>query len=151
FVKATLSGELDLETSKRVFLVGLAALAWPELQREKRRPPRRRFSRMETDADNHTEQTLNRILAAVESQKTRGWIEIFSVILLSLATMADAWCVFQSKVWMGLQRSQNSAASAEDEAATINKLQAFQIRGLETTVFVKFAEAKSEGNEQLAL
>ncbi|MGH9939703.1 MAG: hypothetical protein ACREAM_25970 [Blastocatellia bacterium] len=105
---------------------------------------------METTAVNQTEQKLNRILAAVEKTNRKGWVEIFSAVLLSVATMADAWCVFQSKVWMGVQRSAGSAANAEDEDASINKLQAFQIRGLETTLFVKFAEAKSEGNERLA-
>src|SRR5215510_297735 len=100
---------------------------------------------------NQTEQTLNRILEAVEKPSHKSWVEIFSALLLSFATLADAWCVYQSKVWMGVQRSQGSAANAEDEDASMNKLQAFQIRGLETTLFVKFAEAKEAGKERLAM
>jgi hypothetical protein len=100
---------------------------------------------------NQIDQTLNRILAAVEKSNHKSWVEIFSALLLSFATLADAWCVYQSKVWMGVQRSEGSAANVEDEDASISKLQAFQLRGLETTLFVKFAEAKSEGNERLAM
>jgi hypothetical protein len=105
--------------------------------------------RMESEA-NQIEQSLNRILAAVEKPNHKSWIEVFSALLLSFATLADAWCVYQSKVWMGVQRSQGSAANVEDEDASMNKLQAFQIRGLETTLFVRFAEAKGAGDERLA-
>jgi hypothetical protein len=102
-----------------------------------------------TDPD--TEKTLARILAAVEKKPHRkGWMELVGALVLSLTTMCSAWCAYQSKLWGGVQGARGGEATAAARKAAESRLTAGETRIVETAMFLKIAEAKREGKEQLA-
>jgi hypothetical protein len=101
-------------------------------------------------APEKTEETLRRILAALEHKPRRGWVEVACAVVLALATMSSAWCAYQSKLWGNAQGSRGGAAAEEAKKASENRLLAGEIRAVESMVFVKFVEAKFEGNGPLA-
>ena len=75
-----------------------------------------------------TEQTLARILAAVEKTHRKGWVELAAAVVLSLATMSSAWCAYQSKLWGGVQSSKGGAAAAATQKASEDRLYAGEVR-----------------------
>jgi len=76
-------------------------------------------------------------------------LEIISAILLSLATVASAWCAYQSARWNGVQALSFSAAnSARTESVRMSNA-ALQLTSIDVTTFVQFASAYSEDNQFL--
>jgi hypothetical protein len=97
-----------------------------------------------------TEQVLERILAALEKQHRKGWVEVACAIILSLATMSSAWCAYQSKLWGGVQGARGGAAGDAVQKASENRLLAGEIRGVEAAIFVRYIDAKIEGKDEVA-
>lgn len=52
---------------------------------------------------NKNQDTLDKILKAVEKEHTTRWVGMVSTLLLSLATVITSWCVYQSTQWDGEQ------------------------------------------------
>jgi hypothetical protein len=100
--------------------------------------------------DQNTEQLLGRILAALEKQHRKGWVEVACAIVLALTTMSSAWCAYQSKLWSGVQGSQGGAAGDAVQKAAENRLLAGEIRAMEAAIFVRFVDTKIEGKDQVA-
>jgi hypothetical protein len=63
------------------------------------------------------EEKLSQILKAVEKDEREHWMEIASAILLALATVATAWCAYQSTLWAGVQTFRLAAAGKADRQA----------------------------------
>ncbi|MGD9094154.1 MAG: hypothetical protein PVF74_15000 [Anaerolineales bacterium] len=77
-------------------------------------------------------------------------IEIFSAVLLALATIATAWCGYQAAIWSGEQSQQGTnAAEARLQAEQFSN-RGMQVFTIETNLFVHWAEAYSQDNEALA-
>lgn len=89
--------------------------------------------------------------AQMERQaRLNRWLEIISAILLSLATVASAWCAYQSARWSGVQAIDFSQAnSARTESVRMSNT-ALQLTSIDVAVFVQFAAAYSEDNMVLA-
>src|SRR5438034_1851477 len=47
----------------------------------------------------------------LEKRETSRWLDIGSAIVLALATMASAWCGYQSALWSGVQTFRLAAVS----------------------------------------
>ncbi len=58
--------------------------------------PKQTFPDMTTQ---ERDDILRRILDAVEKDQRQRWVEIVCAIVLSLATMASAWCAYQATLW----------------------------------------------------
>jgi hypothetical protein len=50
-----------------------------------------------------TAAVLQCILEVVERDERNRWVEISCTVVLSLATMASAWCAYQLTLWEGVQ------------------------------------------------
>lgn len=89
-------------------------------------------------------------LSLVEEQARRDrWLEIISAILLSLATVASAWCAYQSARWNGVQALSFSAANGARTESVRMSNTALQLTSIDVGMFVQFAAAYSEENQFL--
>lgn len=72
------------------------------------------------------------------------------LLLLSLATVATAWCSFQAATWAGIsQRQMNLSAAASRQAVTA-QLQSYQMSLLDVLLFSQHINARASSNEALA-
>jgi hypothetical protein len=77
------------------------------------------------------------------------WVEIISAVLISLATVASAWCAYQSALWGGEETiSYNRANAARTESVRMSN-QALQLVTIDVNMFTEFAAAYSNGDEFL--
>ena len=78
------------------------------------------------------------------------WLEVLSAVLLSLATVASAWCAYQSTRWNGVQALSFSAANGARTESVRMSNAALQLTSIDIGMFVQFAAAYSEDNMALA-
>jgi hypothetical protein len=85
-----------------------------------------------------------------EEASKRSALELVAVVLLGIATVATAWCGYQSTQWNGRE-------SDEARAAGFARLESSRLYGLATqkvsydaNVTTEYAAAVSEGNDKLA-
>ena len=77
------------------------------------------------------------------------WLEIISAVLLSLATVASAWCAYQSALWGGEEMvSYNAASAARTESVRMSN-HAIQLASIDVNMFTQFVGAYSNGDEFL--
>jgi hypothetical protein len=91
---------------------------------------------------------LQRILTAVEKDKRNRWAEITCAVVLSLATMASAWCAYQSTRWSGVQTFRLAAANKADRESSAAALADIQLRTFDGSMGISWMQAKHEGNER---
>jgi hypothetical protein len=90
------------------------------------------------------------VTTPVEQQARRDrWLEVISAILLSLATVASAWCAYQSARWNGVQALSFSAANGARTESVRMSNTALQLTSIDVGMFVQFAAAYSEENQFL--
>ena len=76
-------------------------------------------------------------------------LEIISAIVISLATVASAWCAYQSALWGGEESiSYNAAGAARTESVRYSN-QALQLLTIDVNMFTQFAAAYSNQDEFL--
>lgn len=78
------------------------------------------------------------------------WLEVISAILLSLATVASAWCAYQSARWNGAQALNFSAANGARTESVRMSSAALQYASIDIGIFVQFMAAYSDDNMELA-
>lgn len=78
------------------------------------------------------------------------WVEFFSAAVLALATVATAWCAYQSTLWGGDELKFRSAANNATIKASQASNAALQQASLHANLFVQWAAAYSEQNDLLA-
>ncbi len=76
-------------------------------------------------------------------------IEVFAVVLLAAATVASAWCAYQSSQWNGEEAS--LARQSTDQRVEATRLFTLGTQGIsyDGTVAAGFAEAYVNGNTEL--
>ncbi|MEA3327688.1 MAG: hypothetical protein U9R53_10370 [Chloroflexota bacterium] len=82
-------------------------------------------------------------------EKLLKWIEIVSAVLISLATITSAWCVYQSSRWAGEERSSSNRATAARTESVRFSNQALQLKTIDVAMFTEFAAAYSNEDEFL--
>ncbi len=92
--------------------------------------------------------TLRRILDAVEQRDSRNWVETGCAIILSLATVASAWCGYQATLWGGVQVFRLAAVSKAGRETAVQSLAALQSRGMDANMFMNYLEAHGRGDTQ---
>ena len=78
------------------------------------------------------------------------WVEILAAIVLSLATVATAWCGYQATRWGGEQARAYSEASANRIRASQKANEAILAANLHADLFVEYMSARLGGNQALA-
>lgn len=90
---------------------------------------------------------------AATGQKPKARHPVFeavALVLLSLATVATAWCSYQAAVWGGVsQRTMNMSAAASRQSVTA-QLQAYQLATLDVMLFSEYVNARVASNAILA-
>jgi hypothetical protein len=76
-------------------------------------------------------------------------LEIFSAVLMSLATVATAWCAYQSAEWGGEQSFMLGESQRAGREATLQASLAMQRRAVDASVFMEWIGAVGTENERL--
>lgn len=87
---------------------------------------------------------------AINQNRGRQGFEALAVILLSLATVAMAWCTYQASVW-GSQSTQLSIQAVDlGRDASNFRIKAVQAQTLDIFLFSQYLTAQDTSNEPLA-
>lgn len=78
------------------------------------------------------------------------WVEFFSAVVLALATVATAWCAYQSTLWGGDETKYRAAANSATIKASQAANAALQQTSFQAGLFVQWAAAVSEENDLLS-
>jgi hypothetical protein len=95
--------------------------------------------------------SLSQRILSQEEQVSRfdRWVEFLSAVVLALATVATAWCAYQSTLWGGDETKYRAAANSATIKASQFSNAALQQASLHANLFVQWAVAYSEENELL--
>lgn len=96
------------------------------------------------------ENKIDRILAIVEKEYNKKWIETLSTILLSAATVLSAWCVYQSSQWSGEQYFRIDDETAANQFRLQYEITGSQRQAAELQLFLQYSVAASDSNTKLA-
>ncbi|HEX5165843.1 MAG TPA: hypothetical protein VFV93_10650 [Thermomicrobiales bacterium] len=77
------------------------------------------------------------------------YLDITSAILLSIATVATAWCVYQATGWGGEQSRAYAEASSSRIESTRSYNRAMQLLGIDADLFMGWVDAYNDGDQQL--
>lgn len=92
---------------------------------------------------------LLRVLDAVEEKKRKRWVDIACAIVLSLTTVASAWCAYQSTLWSGVQTFRLAASNKASREASTAQMNAIQARSFDASMFISYLEAQSRGDKRM--
>lgn len=78
------------------------------------------------------------------------WVELVSALLLALATIAAAWCAYQSTRWSGEQADgyANAGAARQESVRASNRY--FALAGIDVQLFQSWVAATRAGDSDLA-
>lgn len=76
-------------------------------------------------------------------------LETWSAILMSLATVATAWCAYQSAEWSGEQAFMLGESMRSGREATLQESLAMQHRSLDAALFMEWIGAIATDDQQL--
>ncbi len=105
------------------------------------------------DADaTPTQRSLSQRILSQEDQVSRfdRWIEFVSAVVLALATVATAWCAYQSTLWGGDEAKFRASANTATTRAGQASSAALQQTSFHASLFVDWAAAISTENQMLA-
>lgn len=80
----------------------------------------------------------------------RPWFEPATAILMALASLATAWCSYQSSRWSGQSGALDTHADKLERAALVMHLEAQQIEDVHSRLVMEMVDAKLEGDEKRA-
>jgi hypothetical protein len=103
----------------------------------------------QNEAPPETNELLQRILKAVEQAKPkpRRKFEVLAALVLSIATIASAWCAYQSKLWGGAQAARAGAGAAAAREIAVKSVAAMQLRAFDATMFIAYVQAHLDTNQ----
>lgn len=84
-----------------------------------------------------------------EVSRTERRLETWSAILMSLATVATAWCAYQSAEWGGEQSFMLGESNRAGREATLQESLAAQRRSLDAALFMEWIGAIATDNQPL--
>lgn len=86
---------------------------------------------------------LDQILEAVQQDDQNWWVNLFSTVLLSLATVISAWCVYQSSQWGGEQYFRIEDQNVADRDRLKYELIVIQRKAIDLSYFLEYISAKT--------
>ena len=92
----------------------------------------------------------DRILSQGQGDRFDRWVEFFGALVMSLATVATAWCAYQAALWGGDEAKFYFEASAAQVEAAKAENQARQRAGVHVGLFSQYVTALAEENNELA-
>ena len=76
-------------------------------------------------------------------------IDIAMAVVLSLATLASAWCGYQSSLWGGAETYRLVNAFQAGRTVSDKTLEANQRRAFDASMFIEYVTARTEGSAEL--
>jgi len=73
------------------------------------------------------------------------WLDIMSVVLLSVAALASAWCTYQAALWDGLQAEQYTIVGERNVDAALASAKAGQQQMVDLGMFMNWLSAYADG------
>lgn len=80
----------------------------------------------------------------------KPWFEPACAILMAVASVATAWCSYQSSSWSGESSDLASQAAKLHRQTNAQHLESRQIEAMQMRLFMEAIDAQMEGNEKLA-
>jgi hypothetical protein len=80
----------------------------------------------------------------------KAWFEPACAILMAAASVATAWCSYQSSCWSDRSSELDGAAATLQRQATAQHLESRQIEAIQMRLVMEVIDARMEGNENLA-
>lgn len=102
------------------------------------------FENSQIELENHKDATQAHRQALLKHVS-----EIISAFLLSFATVASAWCAYQSSRWSGVQTLNFFDANSARSESIRKSNEALQLIAIDIGMFTEFVSAYSEGNQQM--
>lgn len=93
---------------------------------------------------------FDRILKLLEKDIKKKWIEVISTILLSVATVLSAWCVYQSSQWSGEQYFRIDDETTANQFRLQYEVAGAQRKTAELQLFLEYSTAIADSNYKLA-
>ena len=81
--------------------------------------------------------------------KALRYVDIAAAILLAIATVATAWCAYQSSRWGGVQATAFAQASSNRLESSREHTQAIQVIALDADMFTRWIDAYASGDTEL--
>ena len=78
------------------------------------------------------------------------YAQTIALLLMAMATLGSSWCSFQAGLWSGIQTFRLADSTKMSRLAMEGRITASQQRNLDEALFVEYARAVGEKNEQLA-
>jgi hypothetical protein len=92
----------------------------------------------------------DRILSQGQGDRFDRWVEFFGALVMSLATVATAWCAYQAALWSGDEsKFYFEASAAQVEAAQLENA-ARQRIGVHVGLFSQYVTALAQKHDDLA-
>jgi hypothetical protein len=93
---------------------------------------------------------LGAVMSSRRSERMQRWVDLLAAILMAAATVATAWCGYQSALWGGEQTTHSSQVmKAIVRAGEANNL-AMQRQNLHVNLFGQYINALDTNNNRLA-
>jgi len=78
----------------------------------------------------------------------RNRLEVYSTIILAIATLFVAWCSYQSALWSGIQTFRLAESNKYGRLAQQKLIQSGQSKAMEEVVFIEFINAAYAGDKE---
>ena len=92
----------------------------------------------------------DRILSQGQGDRFDRWVEFFGALVMSLATVATAWCAYQAALWGGDESKFYFEASAAQVEAAQQESLARQRAAVQVGLFSQYVTALAQGDDALA-
>ena len=101
-------------------------------------------------ADNIIEDKTDNPPASINNKGSRHrWLETFSTILLSAATVLSAWCMYESSQWNGEQYFRIEDESMADRKRMQKEISSHQRLSADAMLFLQYVTSITDGNTTL--
>jgi len=77
-------------------------------------------------------------------------LEMIATVLITAASVATAWCAFQSNIWSGVQEFELHTASGISRQAAFYRMEANQQASMDVQIFSEYVDASILGHDSVA-
>ncbi|MBS1562099.1 MAG: hypothetical protein JSS89_10875 [Bacteroidetes bacterium] len=83
-------------------------------------------------------------------EEQHSFLETMATVLITLATVATAWCAFQSNIWSGVQEFELHDAAGISRQAAFYRMEANQQMTVDVQLFSEYVDATILGRDSIA-